>query len=61
MGRSEQAKTGRNLTYDVNFDTGVVVPTTDLQAVGEYLNNRDSQEDSTSNEDDDEYAQPSDE
>lgn len=49
------------LTYDVNFDTGVVVPTTDLQAVGEYLNNRDSQEDSTANEDDDEYAQPSDE
>ena len=46
------------LTYDVNFDTGVVVPTSDLQAVGQSLEPRDDEEDTQTF--DDEYPEPSD-
>ena len=46
------------LTYDVNFDTGVVVPTSDLQAVGQSLEARDDEEDTQTS--DDEYPEPSD-
>ncbi len=35
------------LTYDVNFDSGSVVPTTDMQALGEFLSNQESDDSDT--------------
>lgn len=43
-------------SYDVNFDTGAQVETTDLQALGEYFKQRDSQQSSS----DEDYPEPDD-
>ena len=45
-------------SYDVNFDNGTQVETTDMQALAEYLERKGSQLDSNDDDDDDDDDLP---